>query len=95
MKETVSRVGRAVWATESRTIGRVGSYGEGAVTRKDPPRREGTFRKHPEGRESQPSLQMAWDRTFQAEEWQVQRSGGRIPGQLSIHPRETSTTGAQ
>ena len=70
MKETVSRVGRAVWATESRTIGRVGSYGEGAVTRKDPPSREGTFRKHPEGRESQPSLQMAWDRTFQAEEWQ-------------------------
>lgn len=73
----------------------MGSCGEGAVMRKDPPRREGTFRKHPEGRESQPSLQMAWDRTFQAEEWQVQRSGGRIPGQLSIHPRETSTTGAQ
>ena len=58
MKETVSRAGSAVRATESRTTGSVGSCGEGAVMRKDPPPREGTFRKHPEGRQSQPSLQM-------------------------------------
>lgn len=93
MKEAVSRVASAVPATESRTTGGVGSCGEGAVMRKDPPPREGTFRKHPEERESQPSLQMTWDRTCQAEEWQVQRSRGGLPGPLSIHP-QTSMTGA-